>query len=505
MRLDQRTVILLVVSLVVIVTVLLITSPASAPGVTPTSVEQTAPVFGELDQTTITGITVTNNDTGETTVLAKDAADVWTVSEATNSSDRATDQEAVTTALGTFTALASSENFTTENLADFGLDTPTYTLVMTAADGTTYTLLVGNKAPANPRYYALVNDDTSTVYVVQQTQVNQLTNLIATPPYVPPPTATATFTPSPNPYSEVEQTATAAVEQTATTEALFAQMTAEATGEATAEAEAATEEATEEAAAEITEEATVVMQAEPTEEPTVEETEEVTEEATEEASPTPAPTRTPTSTPTPTETPTPTNTPEPLPTSIAADSERRYGRIPQNVSEEGFPQLGEPDAAVQLTLYSSFDSPDSRAFHLDVLLRLIDRIRSGQILVTFVPLYGTGNISNGERAARAAVCAAQQDAFWVMSDILFDRQGTLRNQAFTNASLNDTAAIVGVDEAEWQECLDSDLPGEVLAAAQASAEAQSVDDTPTVLIDGEPADTNLDRLNTAIDAAMQTP
>jgi protein-disulfide isomerase len=418
--------------------------------------------------------------------------------------------------------LASSENFTTENLADFGLDSPAYTLVMTAADSTTYTLLVGNKAPANPRYYALLNDDTSTVYVVQQTQVSQLTNLIATPPYVPPPTATVTFTPSPNPYSEVEQTATAVVEQTATTGAIFAQMTAEATGEVTAEVEA-TEEATEENVAETTEEATVVMQAEPTEEateapttePTVEETEEVMEEATEEASPTPAPTSThtrtpaptrpPTSTPTPTETPTPTNTPEPLPTSIAADSERRYGRIPQNVSEEGFPQLGEPDAAVQLTLYSSFDSPDSREFHTDVLLSLIDRVRSGQILVTFVPLYGTGNISNGERAARAAICAAQQDAFWVMSDILFDRQGTLRNQAFTNASLGDTAAVVGVDEAEWQECLDSDLPGEVLAAAQASADAQSVDDTPTVLVDGEPVDADIDSINTAIDAAMQSP
>jgi protein-disulfide isomerase len=139
-----------------------------------------------------------------------------------------------------------------------------------------------------------------------------------------------------------------------------------------------------------------------------------------------------------------------------------------------------------------------------VLLNLIDRIRSGQVLVTFVPLHGTGSISNGERAARAAVCAAQQDAFWVMSDILFERQGTLRNQAFTNASLGDTAAIAGVDEAEWQECLDSELPGEVLAAAQANAEAQSVEDTPTVLIDGERVEADLNSINEAIDAAMQS-
>jgi protein-disulfide isomerase len=141
-------------------------------------------------------------------------------------------------------------------------------------------------------------------------------------------------------------------------------------------------------------------------------------------------------------------------------------------------------------------------FHVDVLLNLVDRVRAGQALVTFVPLYGTGSISNGERAARAAVCAAQQDAFWVMSDILFDRQGTLRNQAFTIASLSNVAAAVGLDEADWQECLDSDLPGEVLAAAQASAEAESVTDTPTVLVDGEPVDADLNSVNAAIDAAL---
>lgn len=510
MRLNQRTVILLVVSLVVIVAVLLVTNPANAPAETPTPVEGSGPVFGEVDQTALTGISITNNETGEQVTLAKDAGGAWTITDATNTTDRAIDQTAVTTALSTFATVASSESFTTEDLASFGLDSPTYTLVMNAGQ-TTYTLLVGNKAPANPRYYALVNDDSTTVFVVQQTQVDNLTALVAAPPYVPPATATATFTPSPNPYSEVEQTATAAVEQTAAMDAaMTALATAEVTGEAAAvegteeatveaTSEATTEvEATEEATQEATEEAApeVTAEVEATEEAAVETTEEATAEVA--AAPTATPTRRPTSEPTNTPSPTPTNTPEPLPTAITVDTAARYADIPQGTSEEGFPQLGEADAPVQVTIYGSFDSPDSREFHTEVFFNLIDRVRAGEVLVTFVPLHGTGSISRGEEAAQAAICAGEQEAFWQMSDYLFARQGTLRNQAFTSASLRSAAEDVELDLDQWNECLDSDLPGDVLTAAQENA--QSVSDTPTVLVNGEAVDADLDSINAAIDA-----
>ncbi len=517
MRLDQRTVILLVVLLVVIVAGLVITNPANAPAETPTPVEGSGPVFGEIDQTTITGIAVTNNDTGETTVLTKDEGGAWAITEATNSTDRATDQAAVTTALNTLATLASSESFTTENLADFGLDAPTHTIVLTAVDGTTHTLLVGGKAPANPRYYSLLDDDATTVYVVNSTGVDSVTGLIAAPPYVPAPTATATFTPSPNPYSEVEQTATAAIEQEATMQSLFATMTATAGGESTAEATAeaasadvteeateavaeATEEVTEAAAPDVTEEATVEA-VEVTEEATAEAV-EATEEATEEATPTPSPTRRPSRTPTPTETPTPTNTAEPLPTAITADSEARYVDIPQSLSEEGFPQLGEPDAPVQVTLYSSFGCPVCREFHVEVFFNLLERVRAGEVLVTIVPLT-TGNITRAEQAAHAAICAAQQDAFWPLADALFERQGRLRNQAFTSASLEDAASDAGVDVEAWQACLESDLPGEVVTAAQENSEAQAVEDVPAVLVNGEAVDADLEAINAAIDAAPE--
>jgi hypothetical protein len=255
MRLNRGTILLLLASLVVIVAVLALNSQrTSAPDVTPTATTSAAagPIFPTIadvnNQSNIVRFEVTDNTAGTKVVMTKDAANVWTVVESASPSDLATDQ---TAAVGTMSVLASLnavDSFTTENLADFGLDQPKYTMVLTDTESKTYTVKIGNQSPANPRYYALVDDNTTTVYVLLKDLVDGLIRQITEPPYVAPPTPTITPTPSPNPYSEVEQTATAVVEQTATASALL-ELTPEVTAEATSEA---TSEATAEAAAEAT-------------------------------------------------------------------------------------------------------------------------------------------------------------------------------------------------------------------------------------------------------------
>jgi len=252
MRLNRGTILLLLGSLVVIVAVLLLNNQrTSAPDVTPTATGApgAGPIFPAIadvaNQGNIVRFEVTDNIANTKIVMTKDDANVWTVEESASTLDLATDQ---TKAVGTMSVLASltaTDSFTTENLADFGLDQPKYTMVLTDKDGNTYTLKIGNQSPANPRYYALVDEDTTTVYVVPKDLVDNLIRQITEPPFVATPTPTITPTASPNPYSEVEQTATAVVEQTATAqavatlEAATVEATAEATSEATAEATAA--------------------------------------------------------------------------------------------------------------------------------------------------------------------------------------------------------------------------------------------------------------------------
>lgn len=244
MRLKGGTLLLLLASVIVIVAVLVLNNqPAAAPDTpaTPTG-ETSGPIFPDIFDTTaqeaIVRFEAVNNQTGEKTVMTKDDAGVWTVVEATNASDLATDQVKAVGTMSILASLTATDRFTTDKLADFGLDAPTHTLTLTDKDGKTYTVKVGRQAPANPRYYALVNDDAQTVYVLPKDLVDNLVRqMIAVPPYVASPTPTATPTRTPNPLSEVDMTATAAVEQTATSVALtqVAEATAEATGESTPE------------------------------------------------------------------------------------------------------------------------------------------------------------------------------------------------------------------------------------------------------------------------------
>lgn len=251
MRLNRGTILLLLASVVIILAVLLFNSQrTNAPDVTPTAeaAAGAGPLFPTIadvnNQGNIVRFEVTDNTANTNVVMTKDAANVWTVEQSVSLTTLATDQ---TKAVGTMSVLASLnavDSFTTENLADFGLDQPKYTMVLTDSDNKTYTVKIGNQSPANPRYYALVDENTTTVYVLLKDLVDGLINQINAPPYVPTPTPSVTPTATANPFSEVEQTATAAAQLTAIAEA-----TVEATPEATAES---TTEATSEATAEAT-------------------------------------------------------------------------------------------------------------------------------------------------------------------------------------------------------------------------------------------------------------
>src|SRR5215207_5767237 len=114
----------------------------------------------------------------------------------------------------------------------------------------------------------------------------------------------------------------------------------------------------------------------------------------------------------------------------------RYEDLQQTRTTEGFPRLGDSDAPVQVAEFSSFDCPHCREFHTEAIDQLVDRVRTGNVAVTYVPLYGYGAVSNGQGAASAAVCAAEQNKFWSFHDALFEWQGLYGNQAFTNNRIN---------------------------------------------------------------------
>lgn len=252
MRLNRGTLLLGLASIIVIVAVVVLSNQPGGLTVstgTPTATAQSAgPLFPDINsvdnQSKINRFEIINNTDSSKVIMTKDAASVWTVTEATNKQALATDQTKAVGMMSNLASLTAIDKFTTDKLADYGLDKPAYTMTLTDSDNKTYTVKVGSKAATTPRYYVLANDDTQNVYLVQNTTIDMLISNIAIPAYVASPTPTATFTATPNPYSEVEQTATAAVEQQQMIITLTAmaqptggapEATSEVTGEVTAE------------------------------------------------------------------------------------------------------------------------------------------------------------------------------------------------------------------------------------------------------------------------------
>lgn len=151
----------------------------------------------------------------------------------------------------------------------------------------------------------------------------------------------------------------------------------------------------------------------------------------------------------------------PLPPTVRV----RYEGILQSVSPEGYPRLGSPDAPGQLRLYAAFDSLGSRSFFNNVFVPLLERVRSGQIAFTYVPLY-EGNLQNVGAATRAALCAGEQGAFWALHDTLYSWNEAFGMTAFLPERVDAGITALGLDRATYEACMASQRPDEVLAAAR---------------------------------------
>jgi protein-disulfide isomerase len=156
-----------------------------------------------------------------------------------------------------------------------------------------------------------------------------------------------------------------------------------------------------------------------------------------------------------------------------------------------------------LVEYSSFDCPHCQEFHETVVPTLIERVRAGDISFTYVPVWGTGGVSNGEGAAKAAVCASEQDAFWPFHDALFNWQIVYGNTAFAQNRLASGIESLGLDRAAWETCLRSDLPDRiVMSRDEAVEDVEGFSGTPMILVNGAPTGLDLAGINTAIDQAL---
>jgi protein-disulfide isomerase len=154
------------------------------------------------------------------------------------------------------------------------------------------------------------------------------------------------------------------------------------------------------------------------------------------------------------------------------------GIKPAGVSKAGEdPSIGAKDAKVEMVIYSDFQCP--YCSRVVPTIKQIEEEYKDSVRIVFrnFPL---SFHDMAQKAAEAGECANVQGKFWEMHDMIYSNQNALRV-----ADLKSYAQKLGLDQAEFDSCLDnSDMKAEVERDFQSGASA-GVQGTPAFIINGE--------------------
>ncbi len=150
--------------------------------------------------------------------------------------------------------------------------------------------------------------------------------------------------------------------------------------------------------------------------------------------------------------------------------------------------MGADDAPVTIVEYASWTCPACLQFQNDVVGKLkSEYVDTGKVKFTFRE-YPTAPANISVAGFAVARCAGE-DSYFEIVDELFSRQnailGLAREGGQVKAALQQVAANHGIsDEAEFDACLqDSDIR-KAIAASVVQGEADGVEGTPTLLMNG---------------------
>ena len=148
---------------------------------------------------------------------------------------------------------------------------------------------------------------------------------------------------------------------------------------------------------------------------------------------------------------------------------------------------GRADAPVWIVVISDYQCPFYKRWH-DETEPLIDRdyIRTGKAQIAYLNFPITSSHPNAQPAHELAMCAAEQDRFWPVSDALFRTQGEWKSLRTPRAFFDSLARSLPLDLPRLQRCLAAGEMRELIAADLDRSQRIGVGSTPTFLIGGRP-------------------
>src|SRR6267143_1388621 len=147
--------------------------------------------------------------------------------------------------------------------------------------------------------------------------------------------------------------------------------------------------------------------------------------------------------------------------------------------------MGRADAPVTVYEMSDFQCPYCREFTLSTM-PLLEReyVQAGKVRFVFINLPLSSVHRNAATAAVLAVCAARQERFWPMHDLLFQHQQQWATLASPRAYLLALGDSAGLDSARLTQCVASGAADTEVQRDAERARRSGATSTPTFYIEG---------------------
>lgn len=169
------------------------------------------------------------------------------------------------------------------------------------------------------------------------------------------------------------------------------------------------------------------------------------------------------------------------------DSDREIERgdnveegVVQGILDDGTPYIGSLDAPVVFAEFSDFSCPHCADFEPEIEQLIIQYVRTGQLRIEYRPMTFVGG-EYSQAAARGAICAAEQGAFWEFHSELFRYQKTQGANYFTTDNVVGIGDDLGLDSDALRSCMASNRPDRTLRAASQLQTDMGVNSTPTLI------------------------
>jgi protein-disulfide isomerase len=148
--------------------------------------------------------------------------------------------------------------------------------------------------------------------------------------------------------------------------------------------------------------------------------------------------------------------------------------------------VGAPDAPVKILEFSDFGCGYCRLFQEETRPILVDEyVEAGLVQWTYVP-FVLGIFPNGEAAAVAGECAAEQERFEPMRRRLYQDQAGWRDASEPREFFARLASEEGLDEEEFTQCLDGEGMKTQVQENTRLGQMGGVRGTPAFFINGFP-------------------